>query len=172
VGITWHEALAYCYWLEDRLQREISRVRIRLPSEAEWEKAARGQAAGCWAWGNDWRVDHANTSEADLQTTSPVGLFPAGASSCGALDMTGNVWEWTRSKWGSWSIGQPNFGYRYEPADGRESLEGWDLRVMRGGSWFNNQRFARCACRGRSGPDNFDSFLGFRLVLSLADSDC
>jgi formylglycine-generating enzyme required for sulfatase activity len=109
-------------------------------------RIARGDAACRWPWGNDWHEDHANIREAGLETSSPVGLFPAGANLCGALDMAGNVWEWTRSKWGTSDLYRPDFGYPYDPADGRESPEGPDLRVVRGGSWGVDRGLARCAC--------------------------
>jgi formylglycine-generating enzyme required for sulfatase activity len=99
-----------------------------------------------------------------------VGLFPGGASPFGGLDMIGNVWEWTRSKWGGTDIKRPDFGYPYDPGDGRESLDDQDLRVVRGGSWSNDRRDARCAFRLRNPPDDFNDGLGFRVVLSLADS--
>jgi formylglycine-generating enzyme required for sulfatase activity len=170
VGVSWYEALAYCRWLEARLQVEHPGARVFLPSEAQWEKAARGTEARRWPWADDWREDHANTSEAGLETTSPVGLFPAGRSPCGAFDTTGNVFEWTRSKWGGSDIMRPDFRYPYDPDDGREFPEGADLRVVRGGSWGSAQWDARCACRDRFRPDGFGDLLGFRLVLSLADS--
>jgi len=169
VGLSWHEALAYCRWLEAQLQREQPGARIRLPTEAEWEKAALGPAARRWPWGNDWRDDHTNTEEAGLETTSPVGSFPAGASPCGALDLAGNVWEWTRSCWGG-DIYRSGFGYPYIPDDGRESLAGPDLRVVRGGSWNYDMMYARAAYRNRDDPGFFLRALGFRVVLSLADS--
>ncbi|WP_295387892.1 SUMF1/EgtB/PvdO family nonheme iron enzyme, partial [uncultured Thiodictyon sp.] len=169
VGISWHEALAYSRWLESQFQAEQAGVRVRLPSEAEWEKAARGTEARRWSWGDGWLDDRANTEGAGLQTSSPVGCFPAGASPCGALDLIGNVLEWTRSRWGG-DIDRAAFGYPYVPDDGRESLAGPDARVVRGGSWLALPWQARCARRSRFGVDNFYTDLGFRLVLSLADS--
>jgi formylglycine-generating enzyme required for sulfatase activity len=105
----------------------------------------------------------------ELGATSAVGCFPAGASPCDALDMAGNVWEWTRSKWGR-RIYDPDYGYPYDPTDGREELGGPDLRVVRGGSWLGIVRYARCAFRGRFIPDIFNDNLGFRVVVSLAVS--
>jgi formylglycine-generating enzyme required for sulfatase activity len=170
VGVTWYEALAYCRWLEAQVQAGHPGARIRLPSEAQWEKAARGTEARRWPWGDAWADDHANSEEAGLKTTSPVGLFPAGASPFGALDMAGNVFEWTSSRWGGGDLYRPDFGYPYAPSDGRESLEGPDLRVVRGGSWYFDARYARCAYRFRDQPDYFAGARGFRVVLSLADS--
>ena len=187
VGVSWYEALAFCAWLTgefqvsgfglqvqrgmqlETLNLEPGTLTVRLPSEAEWEKAARGTDGRRWPWGDEWAEGRANTSETGLGTTSAVGCFPAGASPCEALDMAGNVWEWTRSKWGKRS-GAPGYGYPYDPTDGREGLLGSDLRVVRGGSWDLTQGYARCAYRHRYIPVNFFDLLGFRLVVSLARS--
>ncbi len=95
VNVSWHEALAYCRWLS-----EVTGKAITLPSEAEWEKAARGDGDQReYPWG-DWQEGRANTDELGLNDTTPVGIFPEGASPYGVLDLSGNVWEWTRSLWG------------------------------------------------------------------------
>jgi formylglycine-generating enzyme required for sulfatase activity len=146
--------------------------RVHLPTEAQWEKTARGIDARRWPWGNNWQEGLANTNEADLNQTSPVGLFPGGASPYEVLDMAGNVWEWTTSRWGKTSVYKPDYAYPYRIDDGREGLNGSDLRVVRGGSWLNGQRGARCACRFWTPPDDFFNLLGFRVVVSLANSEC
>jgi formylglycine-generating enzyme required for sulfatase activity len=151
VGVNWFDARAYCEWLSDMTGKTI-----RLPTEAEWEKAARGsEGRREFPWGDAWLDFRANTSELDLGNTTPVGLFPAGASPCGALDMVGNVWEWT-------STLRKNYPYRAD--DGREDMDADGRRVLRGGSWSDGQRFARCACRSDSRPDVFLSDVGFRVV--------
>jgi len=184
VGATWYEALAYCKWLESRLreagsaallepkiqQALASGAGIRLPSEAEWEKAARGRKGLRWPWGNTWQDGKANTAEAGLKETSPVGIFSAGASPYGLQDMSGNVWEWTLSKWGM-NASKPDFPYPYIADDGREDWDGPAARVVRGGSWDINERLARCAYRLRNIPALFNHDLGFRVVLSLARSE-
>ncbi|PKO22486.1 MAG: hypothetical protein CVU38_09080, partial [Chloroflexi bacterium HGW-Chloroflexi-1] len=144
VGVSWYEALAYCRWLAARWRTANLPIRVwragqiesaafnaadlsfRLPSEAEWEKAARGPTGRRWPWENDWEDDQANTEEAKLNETSPVGCFPGGASPCGALEMAGNVWEWTRSRWGRTQFYRPDYGYPYDSVDGREDLNGPD----------------------------------------------
>lgn len=179
VGVSWYEALAYCRWLTEKLNGALrkgalapgERYLVRLPTEAEWEKAARGTGARSWPWGDAWQESSANTREAKLEQTSPVGLLPAGASPWGTLDMAGNVGEWTSSRWGRTTILKPDYGYPYRPDDGREGPDGPDLRVMRGGSWFSDHQSARCAYRVRNFPVYFGSGLGFRAVLSLADSE-
>lgn len=158
VDITWYEAIAYCNWLTKRL-KEAGKLGkdevIRLPTEAEWEKAARDVDGRWWPWGNDWDQERANTVENFLQATTPVGIYPLGASPYGALDMAGNVWEWTSSLYKD---------YPYKTDDGRENPEAQGPRVARGGSWVDEAGAARSASRANITP-NFGSILiGFRCV--------
>jgi formylglycine-generating enzyme required for sulfatase activity len=180
VGVCWYEAMAYCRWLAEKLEGPLrargrldasARCVVRLPTEAEWEKAARGTDGRRWPWGDAWQEGCATTAEAKLEQTSPVGMFPAGQSPCEALNMAGNVWEWTSSRWGRTSVFKPDYGYPYRPDDGREAPDGPDLRVVRGGSWIDDRRNARCAVRDWAVPDYFLDFVGFRVVLSLANSE-
>jgi formylglycine-generating enzyme required for sulfatase activity len=101
VGVSWYEAVAYCRWLTEALQAagalDESEV-VRLPTEAEWEKAARGEHARRWPWGDDFDPAWAITGESGLRRTTPVGKYsPAGDSPYGAADIAGNVWEWCSS---------------------------------------------------------------------------
>ena len=110
VGVSWHGALVYCRWLS-----EVTRKPIALPSEAEWEKAARGSDdTRAYPWGEAFDAALCNV-EGAFGGTTPVGIFAKGASPYGCLDMAGNVWEWTRSRYAS---------YPYQADDGREQLEG------------------------------------------------
>jgi formylglycine-generating enzyme required for sulfatase activity len=170
VGITWYEALAFCRWLEEQLAdqelvltsaggdsvkfgtlRDKNSYRLTLPSEAEWEKAARGgiqiparavltsmgrpgrQALGDiflienpqprrrFPWGNQPDPNRANYEPTGLQATNAVGCFPGGASPYGCEEMSGNVWEWTSSLWGR-DLRNPDFSYPYRASDGRQRL--------------------------------------------------
>ena len=154
VDVTWHEAQAYCVWLSN----EIEQV-VRLPTEAEWERAARGTDERMWPWGNELDPGRANTAEATHGGPTSVGAYLTGASPVGALDMAGNVWEWTAS------LQAP---YPYIAADGRESpqaVEGMDRRrIMRGGCWANPAHFARTTCRFRLPPESSTHLLGFRVA--------
>ena len=94
--VTWHDAMAYCKWLSEK-----TRKTYRLPTEAEWEKAARGPGGLIYPWGNLFDKNRCNTFESGIGNTTPVGNYsPAGDSPYGVADMAGNVWEWTQSLWG------------------------------------------------------------------------
>jgi formylglycine-generating enzyme required for sulfatase activity len=170
VNVSWHDAVAYCKWLSETLRGEIGDGVVRLPTEAEWEKAARGKYGNEWPWGNEFDKTKCNSSEGGKGGTTPVGAYsPQGDSPYGAADMVGNAWEWTQSLLGK-DASRPDFKYPYNPKDGREKLDaGRDvLRVLRGGSWNYIRWFARCAFRFGGIPDFWGSFIGFRVVVSLA----
>ena len=121
-----------------------------------------------FSWGDTANPNRANYSDSEIGDTSTVGSFPA--NDYGLYDMIGNVWEWTRSLWGT-DFQKPDFAYPYDLADAnREALDagGEVLRVVRGGSWFNPRVDARCAYRGRFLPDARYHDLGFRVVLRSA----
>ena len=116
--------------------------------------------------GDAFDVVKCNSAELGLGDTTPVGIFLAGASPYGCLDMAGNVWEWTRSLWGEdWE--KSTFQYPYNPKDGREQIDAPDhaLRVLRGGAYWDYQRIARCAFRYRNVPLVRDVSFGFRVVV-------
>ncbi|MGH8578847.1 MAG: formylglycine-generating enzyme family protein, partial [Gammaproteobacteria bacterium] len=113
--------------------------------------------------------DKAN-AESTISETSAVGCYPTGYSPYGCEDMSGNVWEWTRSLWGK-DVMRPDFKYPYEPLDGkREGLNAGDdvWRVVRGGAWYDDRYFARCAYRYWARPDSRYGEFGFRVVLRFA----
>ena len=145
--------MAFCRW-----------AGVRLPSEAEWEKAARGTDGRLWPWGDREQDERLCNFNMNVGDTTPVGRYPDGASLYGMLDMAGNVWEWTRSLWGK-DVQKPDYRYPYDPNDGREDPNAPDtvLRVLRGGSFWTGARYVRCAVRGRLSPDNRGDF-GFRVV--------
>jgi formylglycine-generating enzyme required for sulfatase activity len=149
VRVTWHDAVAYCNWLA-----ELAGKPYRLPSEAEWEKAARGANGRIYPWGDEWHSDRCNSGENDVNDTTPVSTYPDGASPYGLLDMAGNVSEWTRSLYQY---------YPYDPNDGREDPEASGSRVLRGGSGNINRRSLRCACRDIL-FGNLSRDVGFRVV--------
>jgi formylglycine-generating enzyme required for sulfatase activity len=154
VGISWYEARAYCAWLSAQTGQEF-----RLPTEAEWEAAARGREARRFAYGNDFDATRSNTFEAHIRRTTPIGVFCGGQTpDTGLVDMSGNVWEWTSSLY------RP---YPYVPTDGREEpITGDGRRVVRGGSWDDVRDSARAASRFDDAPVDRGNGLGFRLVCS------
>jgi formylglycine-generating enzyme required for sulfatase activity len=164
VHVSWYEARDYCQWLT-----EVTGRRYGLPSEAEWEKGARGTDGRLYPWGNQWEATRCNSSERDLGMTTSVSSYPQSASPYGVLDMAGNVWEWTRSLWGT-NPEQPDYRCPYRPTDGRENLDAGDEkgRVLRGGAFNDLLRVVRCAYRDGDSPNLRDDDIGFRIVMHPA----
>jgi formylglycine-generating enzyme required for sulfatase activity len=152
VCISWQDATAYAAWLA-----EVTGQSWRLPTEAEWEMAARGTDGRIYPWGDGFDTTHCNTDESDIKTTTPVGRYPTGASPCGPQEMAGNVWEWTSSLY------KP---YPYRADDGRERVDATGDRVLRGGSVDDVARNARTACRFGDSPAGISSVFGLRLALA------
>ena len=177
VSVSWDEALQYCDWLTERLRawsgtpEPLATLlrhegwQVGLPSEAEWEKAARGTDGRFYPWGNEPDPNRANYDDTGINSTSAVGCFPGGASPYGVEDMSGNVWEWTRSLWGAYPYptDQPERARRENLQAGRETR-----RVLRGGAFYNPLGVVRCAYRYWYDP-NFRSYvIGFRVVVRPA----
>jgi len=139
-----HQAKTFAEWMGGSL-----------PTEAQWEKAACGTDGGIYPWGNDAPDDKFLNYKGNIGHTTEVGSYPQGQSPYGALDMAGNVWEWTSSQY------QP---YPYQVDDGREDLGGEASRVLRGGAFGDNDFNVRCADRGRVTPDIRYNHVGFRVV--------
>jgi formylglycine-generating enzyme required for sulfatase activity len=151
VMVTWYETHAFCLWLGAQLGTTVS-----LPTEVQWERAARGTDGRRYPWGGELTPDHANYDQTGIDTTTAVGIFPKGANpETGVLDMSGNVWEWCRTKWRD--------SYKVKPD---EWLEGTDARVLRGGAFFDSTRRVRCAFRFRDSPRYRIRHYGFRVVAS------
>jgi formylglycine-generating enzyme required for sulfatase activity len=164
VNVSWYDAVAYGNWLSEATGKPY-----RLPSEAEWEKGARGNDGRRYPWGSQWDPARCNSRESGggetvavlgiyVGRTTAVGAYPDGASPHGLLDVAGNVWEWTSSVYRA---------YPYDPADGREDPGPLDgvRRVLRGGASVNLAWRVRCAFRGRDLPDFYSYDRGFRLAM-------
>jgi len=169
--VTWYDAVAYCRWLTAKAQTHPELLlgdaaealhngwRIRLPTEWEWEKAARGWQGWAYPWGEKYEAGRANVDETErkdgpncLGETSAVGIYPHGASPFGVLDMSGNVWEWCLNE------------YKI-PANTQEG--GNESRVLRGGSWHYDPDLAAASFRNWNLPDYiFYNNFGFRVVVS------
>ena len=158
VGVMWYEAVAFCHWLSERIG-----YTIRLPSETEWEKAARGFAPNnaegldgrTYPWGDEPDPDKANYSDTGIGTTSAVGAFPAGASPYEVLDLSGNVWEWCGTGWQE----------SYE--DYQADLGVSSAAVLRGGAFYDLTRYVRCAVRYGNNPHDRNDLVGFRVACGV-----
>lgn len=180
VGISWYEAFAFTKWLT---KTRNDNYNYFLPDENQWQLAAAGKNNRKYPWPGGWKEDHCNSTECNLQSISPVGVFPKGNTPEGIADMAGNVWEWTCTDYHS-QKNQNNFRFDaeiyelYQKATlskndtEREKnidilvkeLENkkQELPVLRGGSWYFNAFDARCAARGWGIPDGGDDGVGFR----------
>ena len=175
VYVSWHDAMAYCVWLTARL-REWSDTpeplatllrtedwRVILPSEAEWEKAARGIDGRVYPWGNELDPNRANYDETGINTTSAVGCFPHGVSPYGVEELSGNVWEWTRSLDGDYP-----YPVRRATRAKREALKAPEDvgRILRGGAFWRDPRLVRCAFRDGTSACDVNYNIGFRVALA------
>ncbi len=152
VAVSWYEAAAYAQWLSRKMGKDY-----RLPTEAQWEKAARSSRGFQYPWGDDFDKDKCNSDEGELNRTSPVGIFPSGASPYGCMDMAGNVWEWCAD----WYSGDY---YKKSPTKNPQGPSQGDYRVLRGGSWGFLSDLLRCAARGLVDPWRYWVGHGFRVV--------
>lgn len=163
VGVTWDDALAYCHWLTGQTGGQR---RYMLPTEAQWEKAARGTDDRTYPWGNTWDTKRCNHNS---QQTTPVNAYRPQNEATGCFDMVGNVWEWTRTQWGA-ERATPDFTYPYQPDD-RDTLDPNPLyreyRICRGGSFSDKQSHLRCSARAIYTADEAHVRRGFRVVIAL-----
>jgi toxoflavin biosynthesis protein ToxD len=152
--VSWADARDFCAWAGQLAGRKLA-----LPTEAQWEKAARGAGGNVYPWG-----DHAPDStyanfDRALNETAPVDRYGRqGDSPYGAADMAGNASEWTSTLY-DW--------YPYQAGDGREKTDAQGERVVRGGSYANPAQNIRTAARVKFNPDNRDAEVGFRVVVNL-----
>ena len=152
--VSWYDAMAFCAWLSARLTAaSLNGVsyEVRLPTETEWEKAARGADGRKYPYGDQFDRSKGNTAMTGLGQTTAVGIFPAGASPYGVMDISGNVWEWTRTN--------------YETTSDQE-LSSNRRRVLRGGSWSVDAYLTPMATRNNGEPSQRTPHVGFRLACS------
>jgi formylglycine-generating enzyme required for sulfatase activity len=148
VLITWHDAIAYSKW-----------AGANLPTEAEWEKSARGTDGRTYPWGNVWDATRCNTADAGPRRTVTVGSYPNGSSLYGCLDMIGNVWEWCADWYGEAYYKKPLIENPTGPNEGNR-------RVIRGASWLSTESwFSRCSLRLGLHPGGRLDIIGFRCVV-------
>ncbi len=157
--VNWYGAMAFCRWMSWRLGagydlKKVSDWAVRLPTEFEWEMAARGTDGRIYPYKGKFDAKKGNTNETDLSQTSAVGIFPNGASPYDVMDMSGNVWEWCLSDYNKPQL---------DP--GKEKLGTNNTRVLRGGSWDDGRDDARAVYRYFYNPGFRFDFIGFRVVV-------
>jgi formylglycine-generating enzyme required for sulfatase activity len=155
VNVSWHDAVAFCQWLS----RETGQA-FRLLTEAEWEKAARGTDGRIYPWGNAWDKTKLNSEESGPGDTTPVGQYsPGGDSPYGAVDMSGNVWEWCADRFDEQEYQRRAKSTVKDPRGPEEGA----LRVLRGGAFYYKASRARCAFRYYHYPNDRGRRGGFRV---------
>ena len=154
-NVSWDDCMAFCAWL-----RTLTGQAFKLPTEAQWEKAARGTDGRIYPWGNDPPDDDRANFGQSVKDATEVGKYGSkGASPFGLDDVAGNVGEWTLTAYAEKA-------YPYNPADGRESETAQvETRVVRGGTWEDSDYSLRCAVRSFSVPSNRDDRYGFRVCM-------
>ncbi|TGO75871.1 hypothetical protein BELL_0187g00040 [Botrytis elliptica] len=174
--LTWYDARAYCTWLTARWQASGKIAldeEVRLPTEPEWEIAARGsQVSGneiesFYPWCTEWNASYVNFKGLPFTERCSVGLFPKNVSPFGCFDMVGNVWEWCSTSWGE-DVSTSSFSYPYQGDDGRENADADAKirRVIRGGFFGSSRVEVSCTCRGSLEPMEWRRENGFRIVVA------
>jgi len=153
VYIDWEDAHSFCQWLEKRTSKKIV-----LPTEAQWEKAARGTDHRIYPWGNPPPAKELACYWRSFSKTTAVGSFPAGASPYGAMDMAGNVWEWV-ADW------YANYYYKQSPRENPVGPVNGSLKVLRGGSWYDHKSYMRSTVRLAISSTKFSDYIGFRCAI-------
>ncbi|MBK9713421.1 MAG: SUMF1/EgtB/PvdO family nonheme iron enzyme [Kouleothrix sp.] len=163
VGVSWYEAAAYCAWLTEHGHRQgwlPAAEEIRLPTSLEWERAARHTDRRRYPWGTDEPTpERANYDKTDIDTTSPVGCFPAGVAECGAHDLLGNIWEWTTTLWEEIELPIP-----------RKEFTQSETPAIRGNAYHSEMERMFCGARLGFNPGNGVDYRGFRVVCSPRSS--
>jgi formylglycine-generating enzyme len=156
VNVSWHDAQKFAEWAT-----KVAKITLLLPSEAQWEKAARGVDGREYPWGNDWDSSKCCCGENSNGGTASVGSYPSGANEqYGLLDMAGNVWEWCLDWYGADWYKNPE-SFKNDPSG---PMKG-STRVLRGGSWWSHAPIVfRCACRYEIAPADWHDLWGFRLA--------
>jgi formylglycine-generating enzyme required for sulfatase activity len=172
VGINWFEAEAFCAWLTARLTNDppewwSADFQIVLPTEAQWEFAAKGSANRAYPWGRDEPDEQRANFENRLAQTSPVGIYPAGATPAKVLDMVGNVLEWCTDPWDVSAYSARTNGVEDPVAEGDPAV-----RCLRGGAWNFDSGWLAAACRGRSWAGvRDDGDVGFRCCVHAVSAE-
>lgn len=153
VGVSWHEAMAFCKWLGEAADQPIT-----LPTEQQWQHSAQGDDGREYPWGNTKPTDHLCNWDRNVDETTPVTRYPDGASPFGVMDMVGNVWEWCLTIWET----------------GGTSVDAAGMRMLRGGSWSSDSPLSLWAANRNPGdpnthraPHTRDNFIGFRIAVNL-----